>query len=204
MNNKINKLLEKIRKKAKHNSKLTMEEIDEIAETILYDIIGCNTSDPTPIIKIAETFGLSVYQSKKLDKRHSGNIHIHDEKCNKVGKDKIIIVDKNDNLLQQRFVIAHELGHYLFDYLGSEYEDNNKEYSCPYLKDNHEGESEQRANRFAAALLMPKDMFISEHNNAVDVDNRKIYVIKYLSKLFKVKESSIDKRIIEVGGETEK
>lgn len=204
MNDKLNNLLEEIRGRAKGNSKFTMKEIDRIAESILYDIIECNTLDPTPIIKIAEAFGLSVYQSEKLDKRHSGNIHIHDKKCDKVGKDKIIMVDKNDSLLQQRFVIAHELGHYLFDYLGSEYEYNNKEYSCPYLKDNHEGESEQRANRFAAALLMPKDMFINEHNNAVDVDNRKIYVIKYLSKLFKVKESSIAKRIIEVSGETEK
>jgi len=118
--------------------------------------------------------------------------------CKRINKETIIIVDKNDSLPQQRFVIAHELGHYLFEYIGSQCACQKEAYICPYLKDNHSGKSEQRANRFAASLLMPKNMFINEHDHAVDIDHRKVYVIKYLSQLFQVEEASIIKRIEEV------
>lgn len=198
MDTRLEKLVAEISQKRKTNYLFSVPEIDEIAEKVRKIVMGDNLKDPTPIIKIAELFGFTVFQSKNLDPKHSGNIHINDEKCKSINKKTIIIVDKNDSLQQQRFVIAHELGHYLFDYIGSEYDCPLKAYSCPYLKDNHSGESEQVANRFAASLLMPKNMFIKEHDNAVDIDCRKIYVIKYLSKLFQVEEASIVKRIEEV------
>lgn len=198
MDTRFERLITEITQKRKNNYPFSVLEIDEIAEKVRNIVMGSNHKDPTPIVKIAELFGFTVFQSKNLDSKHSGNIHINDEKCKSINKETIIIVDKNDSLPQQRFVIAHELGHYLFDYIGSEYDCSEKAYSCPYLKDNHSGESEQIANRFAASLLMPKNMFIKEHDAAVDVDCRKIYVIKYLSQLFQVEEASIVKRIEEV------
>lgn len=198
MNNKLKALLEDITKKKKDGYDFEMKEIDTIAEAVRDSIMEHNTIEPTPIVKISETFDIPVFQTQYISKEHSGDIHIHDEKCDKVKEEKIILVDKNETLEQQRFVIAHELAHYLFDYIGSDYQINNKPYTCPYLKNNHEGEAEKRANRFAASLLMPKHIFIQAHNNAVDIDDRRIYVIKYLSRLFQVKEASIIKRIKEV------
>ncbi len=175
-----------------------MEEVDEIAEKIHECFVAPDNFEPTPIVKITEAFGIPVYRTKNINVKHSGNIHIVDDKCEKVGKEKIILVDAEDVLPQQRFVIAHELGHYLFDYIGSDFQRYNQPFTCPYLKDNHEGKNEKIANRFATSLLMPAQLFIKEHNNAVDTDDRKIYVIKYLSRLFQVKEDSIIKRIKEV------
>lgn len=198
MNTRFKELIAEIAQKKKNDYSFSMLEIDEIAEKVRNIVMGNNRKDPTPIVKIAEFFDFAVFQSKNLNSKHSGNIHINDETCKSINKETVIIVDKNDSLPQQRFVIAHELGHYLFDYIGSEYDCSKKAYSCPYLKDNHSEEAEQIANRFAASLLMPKNMFIKEHDAAVDIDCRKIYVIKYLSQLFQVEEASIVKRIEEV------
>lgn len=201
-NKRIEELLKEIReKREKTSNKFDAKYIDYIAGKIREIIMGNNFSDPTPVVKVAEAFGIPVYKTKTLGKNRSGNIYIRGKECKMVNKDKIILIDEHEVLGHQRFVIAHELGHYLFDYIGSIDDDGKTKTSYPYIRNSHKGIKEQNANRFAAALLMPKEMFIIEHNNAVEVDNRKIYVIKYLAYIFQVKESSIIKRIAEVGGE---
>ena len=68
-----------------------------------------------------------------------------------------------------------------------------------YLKINHDSIEEKRADRFAAELLMPKKIFLSQYIKAMKKSNyNDDYTITYLSELFKVKESCIKRRIQEV------
>ena len=103
-----------------------------------------------------------------------------------------------------RFVAAHELGHYLFDCLGNpKYRDANCLFTETYPKNNHNSEKEIRADRFAAELLMPHDLFKKQYINARD-DKKynpfgsQAFIIEYLAKYFRVKKSSVIKRIGEV------
>lgn len=55
-----------------------------------------------------------------------------------------------------------------------------------------------RADRFAAALLMPADRFRERYHAAARYGGSRIYTIMYLARYFQVKESCVEKRIYEV------
>ena len=99
----------------------------------------------------------------------------------------------------QRFVIAYELAHYLFDFLGkTEYSDPKVKFSDAYFKNHHETLEEKRAKRFAASILMPNEMFLEQYKIAESEHNNKLYTIIYLSQFFETPTDSIEKRILEV------
>ena len=109
------------------------------------------------------------------------------------------MVNENDEIRHQRFVIAHELGHYLFDFLGNkDYADTNIQYSDTYHKNDHNRHKERVANRFATELLMPKNIFIRQYYKAKECDRNPIFIISYLSRFFGTTEESINKRIAEI------
>ena len=155
---------------------------------------------------------MEVYRTKELEKLYpqdnvSGVIYINGRTQEIYHIDKIIFTNSFDPIEHQRFVMAHELGHYLFDYLcSSRYVDNEDFFEETYKKGeyNHNILKEKIADRFAAELLMPTDLFIEQYRYAscVDLDNSEIfrtYFIKeYLARFFNVKRSSIEKRIQEV------
>lgn len=69
---------------------------------------------------------------------------------------------------RRRFTIAHELGH-LFLHMGYLTNDSLwKKMTTPHFFRNGRSELESQANEFAAALLMPRDMFIDEINKNVN------------------------------------
>ena len=45
---------------------------------------------------------------------------------------------------------------------------------------------------------MPTDMFIKQHDIAVEEDNRRLFVIMYLSRYFEVPEYFVERRIYEL------
>ncbi len=117
----------------------------------------------------------------------------------KYGYKKIILVNKNDELFHQRFVIAHELAHYLFDFLGSSNSENpDIEFTDTYSKDRHETLEEKRADKFAASILMPEELFIDQYNFAQKRYSSRIFITIYLSRFFEVSVNFVDKRIEEV------
>lgn len=186
--------------------KITPKQAAEIAHEIL-DIsksLGYNYRGETPIEPILEAFGLKVFGVSKLGKKTSGVIYVHGTTKECLGYDKVIATDRNEPFEHQRFVAAHELGHYLFDCLGNpKYYDKNHLFTETYPKNNHYSEKEIRADRFAAELLMPRDLFMKQYIDACcdkkyNPDGNQIFVIEYLAKYFKVKKSSIIKRIGEV------
>ena len=88
--------------------------------------------------------------------------------------------------------MAHELCHYIFDF-----DRNNKlAFYDGYDTRNTNRPTEQRANTFAANLLMPKSLFIKAYTSLSD-----LYLydkVAELARLFQVSETAITKRIDEL------
>ncbi len=141
---------------------------------------------PIPIVKIARAMNF-IIGKQELDDTFSGYIAIGDKIQEKFEKDRLICVNSKDNLGHQRFTIAHELAHFLFDYRGGEY------YNT-YKTTDVNNSSEKRANKFAANLLMPTKEFKRKYNKLNGDDNR----IEKLMGYFEVSRKAINLRIIEL------
>lgn len=192
-----NELLQVLEKRNKDNHEYSLSEIRNITNNIL-SMMKNNYSGrcATPIVKIAKMFDFKTYRETLSE---SGDININGETKQKYGHDKVILVNKNEELFHQRFVVAHELAHYLFDFLGNNtYEDKNILFADTYEKDKHETPQEKRANTFAAEIMMPKELFIKQYNVARREINNHMFIVLYLSKYFETSVESIEKRIKEV------
>lgn len=185
---------------AKPAKDYVVKEAEVLADKVLE--IGGYTgkSGPIPIIRIAKDFEFVTYKAKNMPDTISGNIFVDGSTRNDYDNDKVIIVGADEPLAHQRFIIAHELAHYLLDYIGSDnYKKSGYTFSKTYPKVNHNSMEEIRADRFAAELLMPRKVFLAEYLKALkNSDFSKDYVITYLAELFKVKESCVRRRIEEV------
>lgn len=161
--------------------------IEEICEKILLTIKYMGI-DAVPIVLIAKTLGFKIFH-QNFESDLSGFIGIGDWIKQEYDHDKVICVNINDEVGHQRFVIAHELAHYFFDYDGKE-----KEYYDTYIKDSHKSDSEKLANKFAAELLMPKKIFLNE----INANKSKSNIIEILKDKFLVQDKAITKRLCEV------
>lgn len=199
-NMKFEELIIELKEKNKTGYDYSLKEISEIANDILKSIDYYTGRGATPIVKIAKEFGFKTYK-ETLKNEKSGDIHINGETKEKYGHDKIILVNKRDELFHQRFVVAHELAHYLFEFLGNpNYANSNNIFVDTYQKDQHETLQEKRANAFAAEIMMPKKLFIEQYYIARREDDNRIFILMYLSRFFETSIDSIEKRITEVFG----
>lgn len=76
-------------------------------------------------------------------------------------RNKFIYINNNLNSNDQRFTCSHELGHAIF----------HPKLSTPFMRTNtlfSVDKIEREANRFAAELLIPDDVFL-EYNNIYDI-----------------------------------
>lgn len=178
----------------------SIKDAENLAKRVLGDGDYENINGPTPIIKIAKDFGFECYKADNMPSDISGNIFVGGTTNKVYNSDKIIIVGANEEYEHQRFIIAHELAHYLIDYLGSEKAQTPSVlFTRTYPKENHESFEEIRADRFSAELLMPSRLFLKQYVKAMEAsDYNKDFTISHLAKFFKVKASSIERRINEV------
>lgn len=182
----------------------TPEQAAGLADEILKaaSSLGYHNDSATPIIEIIRGFGIDIRCTKNIPGDNAGVIYAGGKTEKVYGVDTIIFTDSREPFEHQRFVMAHELAHYLFDYEGNpvnkKASKNIRTFEETYPRKNHSSEKEVRANRFAAELLMPRNLFAREYNYAMDRSNNRIYTIKYLAKCFQVKETSIERRIYEV------
>lgn len=180
--------------------KYVVREAENLADKVLKISGHVGKSAPTPIIRIAKDFGFATYKAKDIPDDISGNIFVGGTTKAGYGTDKVIIVGEDEPLPHQRFIVAHELAHYLMDYIGNEdYIGTEVTFSRTYPKVSHDSPEEIRADRFAAELLMPKKVFLAEYVRAMKrSDYSREYTIPYLAQLFITKESCIKRRIQEV------
>lgn len=142
--------------KSSEDSKLA-----EVAQKML-DLLEGDKGFPVKVVELSRKLGFEIYRASFEDEQQSGVIIVDSALPEKmeVTSSKVIFLNRNDSTAHQRFAVAHELGHYIFDYD----EENTPTYRETYItNDDPEKESnekERRVNRFAAELLMPKDDFI--------------------------------------------
>lgn len=202
----MKKIYEKLVKRLSNDSMdtCTSEDAFNLANEVLKiggyeNIIGA-----TPIVKIAEEFGFKILKARNMPDDISGNIFIGGGTYKAYKANNVIVVGANEVLFHQRFIIAHELGHFLMDYLGSDIsKDDSQLFEMAYKKNNHNlgdnSKSELRADVFAAEILMPRKEFRKRYTEAMDESfHSNIYTLSFLSHYFRTKESSIRRRIQEV------
>lgn len=178
----------------------SISEAERLADNVLECGKYFDISGPMPIVKIAKAFGFAVFKEKKRDDNASGNIFIGGTTKKIYDHDKVIVVGDDEEYYYQRFIIAHELAHYLMDYIGSDIaRDPTRLFSEVYIRNNHSAAKEVRADRFAAELLMPAKVFLARYCKAMENSYyNRLYTITYLSELFEIKKSCIERRIQEV------
>lgn len=107
------------------------------------------TKPPIDLYKLCEKLNISIFDWD-FPNEISGILAIDN---NKVG----IGVNRNHPNVRQRFTIAHELGHYFFREDKSIYLDFQEASLQSYNQDTKTHQSEMKANKFAANLLMPNE-----------------------------------------------
>lgn len=199
MDERLQDIISELIQKNMSNYIFSMSEVDEIALRILFTLGYHSGNTSTPIVKIVKQFGFKAYSEQISDRNLSGDISINGDTLETYGHNQVIIVNDMDEINHQRFVTAHELAHYLFDFLGNpNYKDSSIKFTAAYYKDKHDTADEKRANRFAASILMPRDLFIKQYNIAKSVDSSSLFITVYLSRFFETSISSIERRILEV------
>ncbi len=148
------------------------------------------------IIKILNGFGIRTYMDDLQPRELSAYIVIDPRLMEKLGSNRVACVNSNDSDEHKRFAIAHELAHYLFDY------DEFKQvtYFNTYIAGEAEptDDKELRANRFAACILMPEDVFRDKYIEWKDKYS-KPDLINNLNSYFRVSPRAIQRRFNELG-----
>lgn len=100
----------------------------------------------------------------------------------KRGDKYTILVNEDDSGVRARFTIAHELGHYFLHV-----KDDPRQIVTSFRRDR--SLKETAANKFAAELLMPKDLLKEEYSKMV------IPVSDTLAKKFNVSKPAMQNRL---------
>lgn len=175
-----------------------VDDMPKAAEVLLQKTIE-NEFCPVSVVDIAQKIGFKIFESDmKSHPNVSGLVAIDLQWKDKLGSDKIIAVNKDDNYGHKRFAIAHEIAHYIFDFD----EKTHITYYNLYTTDDitHRNENdvrELRANKFAACLLMPEAEFRTKLTECKD-ENSLFETTKRLADIFKVSAEAIRRRMIEL------
>lgn len=173
-----------------HKKSYAIEDMPIVAKVILdgLDI----KKVPVPIVAIMKSLKFQVV-SGEMEDEISGIVGIDDSLKKTFKSDKVIAINSKDNVGHQRFTMAHELAHYLFDFDVL----NNITYYNAYNTTEYESEIERRANYFAANLLMPEDIFREKFGQAV-VKNNLYMTVNNLSDIFQVSNEAVRRRMNEL------
>lgn len=119
---------------------------------------------PVSVVDIAREMGVKVYKSNGWPDYISGLIRKDAERGGSSGY--AIYTNAKHRKTRRRFTIAHELGHYVLhrDEIG----EGEGITDDALYRSRLGGPLERQANRFAANLLMPRDLIVEAINQGVD------------------------------------
>ena len=119
---------------------------------------------PVSVVDIAHEMGVKVYKSNGWPDYISGLIRKDPERGGSSGY--AIYTNAGHRKTRRRFTIAHELGHYVLhrDEIG----EGEGITDDALYRSRLGGPLERQANRFAANLLMPRDLIVEAINQGVD------------------------------------
>lgn len=156
---------------------------------------------PFPVVYMLNKMGFELFRSSFKNDKQSGLIAIDSSlpQQNPIfNTDRVVVVNRNDSTAHQRFTIAHEIAHYLFDF------DEEKEpvYYDSYIPQDSKSLKELRANKFAAELLMPAKIFKKSYQELRQQQGDMYSLsdtITQLSKMFDAPATAIRLRLQETG-----
>lgn len=152
---------------------------------------------PVQIVEIAQKMGFKIFLQKNLAESASGVMGIDPRLKEPLGSSKCILIAESNEPGKRRFVLAHMLGHYLFDF------DERKQvtFYSSHCNSTVKDETERRADAFAAALLMPEADF-SARLSALQKKEIPMYEIaQNLALRYDVTVRAVQKRFVEVAPE---
>ncbi|MBQ8684969.1 MAG: ImmA/IrrE family metallo-endopeptidase [Clostridia bacterium] len=131
------------------------------------------------------------------------------------GVDGVIIADKDDKIIgvsntvppqDARFVIAHELAHYIHDLRGKSEEEALVAMKDSVLHGKEKNDLEHLMDLFAASILVPKDDFLVDMKSFAIKKTRDVKeaarvsfnIVRELAEKYDVNEDLIIRRIAEV------
>ncbi|MGI2261134.1 ImmA/IrrE family metallo-endopeptidase [Shewanella sp. GXUN23E] len=190
------------------NKKITFSEINEItsAQDILRKVYGDLDSIELPIdvdFIIGTIEGVTLNEHLDFDNLDTaGFVKVKRDDTNKVSSVSIW-ANPTECETRKRFTKAHEVGHLVYDIFPALDDCNANETIIDRLdrKDGCNSFVEQRANRFAAELLMPANLVHKEVSKLVDhykSKNEKISLdeaIQALSHKFKTSKEAMKFRL---------
>lgn len=132
--------------------------------------LGFNRGDVTALaVNVAKKLNYQAGEAlEPVVKRLGGLIEYGDSEHSDSGSIEItpngftIFLSLTTSLLRDRFTIAHELGHFVLHYL---YQKQHRDLPITHLRAARygSGDAENEANWFAAAFLMPPEVFKAKH-----------------------------------------
>jgi len=145
------------------------------------------------IVSLAKSMGFFV-ATGLLEENEDGFVMVNSDGTKLLGTDssKVIIVNSSREQNQKRFIIAHELGHYLIN--GKEEEI----FAHRKKEDEERAENEQEIDYFAASLLMPKEAFQTKSNQLISEGKNLSERVVELANIFRAPMESVLRRVEEL------
>lgn len=177
--------------------RISYKKDDDLKEIIAKLLDKFGTHDyPIPVENILRAMGFSIFASNTLEPNISAFIAVDDKLIKDFNNNKIVVANKNDSVEHQRFAIAHEIAHWIFDC-----KDQNRFYDTYNTDTDHTNiPTEYRANKFAAELMMPTSDFIDYINTMKKnegISNNEI--INNTSTYFGAPKTAVARRLKETG-----
>jgi len=178
------------------------EPIEEILKFFCdqHEIDLNNTND---MVSICQKLGIDTYSLPLHEDNLDGLILIE-------GDLKVIGIDETLNAIDSRFVIAHELGHYMYESLASGGKKLMFAERDKVLHGEEKSERENDMDYLAASMLVPKDKFIQELKS-FNILNGQVFTseeevqkavkpifISFFADQYRVRKQLIVRRIAEV------
>jgi Zn-dependent peptidase ImmA (M78 family) len=145
---------------------------------------------PIDVHQVARDLGLTVVE-QDLEDEVSGVLVIG-------ASGGIIGVNKNHHINRQRFTIAHECAHYHLSHTGKVFIDAMPVFFRDTISAEGQSSQEIEANRFAAALLMPKQK-LHEILREQPVDAFDEIALRRMANIFGVSTQALTIRLTRLG-----
>ncbi len=134
---------------------------------------------PVNIEQMIRDFGISLDKKAELEQQIAGQIERLDDGSYQIS------INGNDHYFRQRFTMAHELGHFIYhkSLIGRGIDDDRLYRSTSagdFYNESITQKHETEANKFAAAILMPKPL-IEKSFQENDKDVNKVATIWQVS-----------------------
>ena len=195
----VSKMYEEAINSIRRNIK-SLPENEPIPENIIVEAAntlldaGSLKSAPVQIINLCRNMGFSVYM-QELPHTVYGYIMISGDLKERFNTDRIISVNEAESAKRRRFTVAHELGHFLFNFDPS----RSIEFYNAFETSGENSPDEDVCNRFAAELLMPQELVTVAYRKAEadykEATDAYYNIVQRLSEEFLVPPKAVERRI---------